>query len=75
MHGREMSDRDSTGGGGEGGERKGHLPQPTEGCICIRKTECRRWGEDRALWSSSGIINIQLVTMNIQLGRDLKLGP
>lgn len=65
-------------GGGQGRERDSCHSR--EGCMhykdCIQ-TGVGGWGgvEDRALWSFFGIINIQLVTMNIQLGRDLQRGP
>lgn len=77
--GQELSDRDSRRGWGGPGEGKGQLPQPGR-LHALQRLHTDGGGgvggvEDRALWSFFGIINIQLVTMNIQLGRDLQRGP
>lgn len=64
-----MSGRASAGGG----EGRGQGPQPGK-AACITKTACRQ-GRGQALWSSSGGINIQLVAMNMQLGRDCRAQP
>lgn len=65
----QMSGRNSAGGARAGGTR--HRPGKA---ACIRKPACRK-GRRQGPGEFLGIINIQLVSMNIQLGRDLQIGP